>query len=70
MIFSLTLISCTLIVGWLFGQTDIPVGIKDLLLVVIGALAGMTKPGASEIPHDSTVTTDSTTTVVTPKEGE
>lgn len=70
LICSLTVVALALILGWYFGKIDIPVGVKDILLVIVGALAGMLTSRGSEIPHDSTVKTDSTTTITTPKEGD
>lgn len=70
-IFALTLVAALLVAGWILGLADIPVGVKDILLVIVGGLVGVLNgTHRTEVPPGTTVESTTTITPAPPGAGE
>ena len=66
-IFAMTMVAVALLFGWALGKADIPQGIKEMLMFILGVFGGaLNAQHRSDMPPGSTV--ESTTTVKTPPE--
>jgi len=67
-VFDLFLLGVIVVGAWVSTGLDLPQGVANVIIAIVSGFLGLLTGRAMEVPSNSKVTTDSTTTTVTEPE--